>query len=259
MPKKKKRKIDWKRWLIPSVIGLAIAVLGSSAIAGAATGTGSRILIDLGDDVLGRLIQMMDESVRGERATALGGTSHISGPLDSASGYYVNGTEVIDSSRNYSGGTAAFSATSTNSSIVQVDALRFGGSGVKTFDCANASSSAADVCNYSIWRIAAESDTTFGLPDATSTMSDCIKAAGGYKRILLENYSTTSAVYITVIAQDTRYSVKTDFKTASTTPTAVSNNNDIVATNEFAYLDFWNGPSAGGTSTVVILPLRDVD
>ena len=122
-----------------------------------------------------------------------GGTSHISGPLDSASGYYVNGTEFADSSRNVS----AASTTITSALNVAGEsnlALTITG-GTVTSIVGHATTTAAQICDSSViqWQKGdGTASTTLGLASSSDIIADCLQSDGDSKRLLIWNYATTT-------------------------------------------------------------------
>lgn len=131
----------------------------------------------------------------------LGG--YTAGHWDSADGYKVDGTTVIDGSGNYDGAITGTSATLSSTLAVtgetNVDTLIFGGGVFSTSSSVAATLSAAEVCDYSVIRADPTASFTLTFPATSTLYADCLSAVGDTKIMLIEN-ATTGTANVTIAA-----------------------------------------------------------
>lgn len=248
--KKKKIWMDRLRGFVAGAILISLVGLGGIAVA---TDIFS-IKIGLEDrtaDILEGVLQLEASAEAG----VFGG--YTAGYWDSADGYYVDGTAIIDGDGNVDG--VITSTTGTFSSVVTVDANRSGGGaldfGFRTNEGGqNATATAANVCDYAIWTIQMDADITMGLPDATSTIADCITSIGSCTQVKFYNNSTTSGADVSLIAIDNRYNTGSGSSGGTLLFAATSTDSGgqvLVRQGQMNVLEFCNLDAATSTVTSI--------
>lgn len=120
---------------------------------------------------------------------------YTEGYWDSAGGYKIDGTTVIDGSGAITGATTLTMTGETN-----LDTLVQGGD-VGIIGYGTTTATAAQICNSSVIQIGLLSDAvaTLTLPTATTLHSDCLDTNGDTKTILVQNIAT-STMAMTIVA-----------------------------------------------------------
>ena len=169
----------------------------------------------------------------------LAGVSHISGPLDSVAGYYVNGTEFADSGRNISVGTVTATGESNLDTLVQ------GGDVVWVYGTTTLT--AAQVCDSSVINIglAADPVMTLTLPTSTDIIADCLPSAGDHKSLLIRD-AATSTLAATIVA-GSNIDLESD-----------DANGDVLAAGASVELELYAATSTDGL-VGILRPFTDAD
>lgn len=185
---------------------------------------------------------------------SLSGTTHFSGPIDSAGGFSVSDTTVIDSSGNVDGSitsdTGTFSSTLTVSGETNVDTLVQGGNVLSLTNTATGTHhgtttlTAAQVCNSSVISLSSATTTYVYLPSTTTLAADCLSSRGDHKVFLYENANTA--------ATSTQI-----FAGAGITLISDDSSGDIVGQNGWAEVEITNVRAS--EFTAVIRPFTDAD
>jgi len=129
-------------------------------------------------------------------------SGYTAGFWDSAEGYKVDGTTVIDGSGNYDGAITGTSMTLSGDAAIAN--LVTNGGVLSTSTGAAGTLLASDICDYEtilVTPIAAATTLTF---PATSTLhADCISAIGKAKTVFFYNATTTPGVSAITLAAGT--------------------------------------------------------
>lgn len=182
--------------------------------------------------VISLIVSFLVVSVSKPKLIDLGG--YTAGHWDSADGYKVDGTTVIDGSGNYDGQIT--SATP----IIQGGTVGIIGYGTTT-------ATAAQVCDYSVIKIGLLADAvgTLTLPTAALINADCLVTNGDSKIILIVN-EATSTLALTIVAG-----------TGIDLQEHVGEGDVVIAQNEYARIDFTRISS--GTTTAEVVQLQEAD
>jgi hypothetical protein len=115
---------------------------------------------------------------------------------DTAEGYKVDGTTVINGSGVITGTSQTLSSTLSVTGETQLAGLVSGGA-VYTASLATSSIAAATVCDYGTWIIGAGASAlgglTLTLPTTTTLAADCLDSVGDTKSIFFVNSSTNAS------------------------------------------------------------------
>lgn len=138
-----------------------------------------------------------------QQVPSLGG--YTAGYWDSADGYKVDGTTVIDGSGNVdaaitSGSNSTFAGTLTVSGETNLDTLVYGGDDTSlTATDTDFALTAAQVCNSSILEITPATTVNMTLPTASALAGDCLTADGDVTELVLRNLGSADNT-VTVVA-----------------------------------------------------------
>lgn len=203
---------------------------------------------------------------------------YTAGYWDSAEGYYVDGTQIINGSGvlvgAVSGTTGAFSSTliitgaTTLSSTLAVtgesnlDTLVYGGDET-TISAATTTITAAQICDSSIINydmglenIIGETATIY-ITTSTEIIADCLPTIGDTKEFLFHN-TATSTNALTIAAYAGQEAVgSSPWGYLQILASGATGGNVIVGENEFARIKITN--LTGTTSTVEIIDLVNGD
>lgn len=190
------------------------------------------------------------------------GETHFSGPLDTTEGYKVDDTIVIDADGNVdapvtSGSASTFASTITVSGDSILADLIEGGGVWATSSIGTATSTAANVCDNSIWKITPQTAAaiTMMLPSTSTLYADCLTSNGLSKEILIFNSTSTgTAAPITLTVQ---FSGDTDGWSGGLDLTGTSTASVQVDTGDAAVAKFWR--TSDTTTTVTIIPFQPAD
>ena len=199
--------------------------------------------------------------------------NYTEGYWDSAEGYYVDGTAIIDGSGNVDGAVTSGSASTFASTIdvdgaatlasavieagatiattltvsgeTNADTLIFGGDVFATSSLVAATLSAAEVCNNSVIQATPSASFTLTLPATSTLYADCIPTAGDTKVMTIEN-ATSGTANVTIAAG-----------TGGVLLEEGAGGDVVLAQDEYALLIITNVSSSEYLAT--IFTLRDAD
>jgi hypothetical protein len=168
---------------------------------------------------------------------------------DTAEGYKVDGTTVINGSGVITGTSQTLSSTLSVTGETQLAGLVSGGA-VYTASLATSSIAAATVCDYGTWIItptdAVSAVLKLTLPSTTTLAADCLDTVGDQKTIFMVN-GATQATSTTFIA-----GLGIDLLKSGDTGSALA-----VAINERAIITFYRTSTA--TTSVYVESLEAAD
>lgn len=137
------------------------------------------------------------------------GTTHFSGPVDSAAGYTESGTTVISTSKALSNiTTGAFSSNVTVGGTLGItgesnlDTLIQGGDVTAVTATTNYTLTAAQVCDSSVITVTVNAKTgkNVTFPATTTLFADCLTTNGDAKALLFRNITATAGTTTTMVA-----------------------------------------------------------
>jgi len=148
------------------------------------------------------------------KSAPLGG--YTAGYWDSAEGYKVDGTTIIDGSGNIdSGGVIAgtsitvtgagsIGTTLTVTGETNADTVIIGGDVTTIASSATTSVTAAQFCNSTVirWAPLADASSDLTLPSTSTLFADCLTADGDSKTVLFMNISATAASTTQIVKGD---------------------------------------------------------
>ena len=164
---------------------------------------------------------------------------YTAGHWDSADGYKVDGTTVIDGDGNYDGAITASSAV-VSSPVIQGGTVGIVGYGTTTV-------TAAQVCDYSVIRIGLLADPVaeLTLPSTTTLHADCLSANGDHRTVLIDN-EATSTMAMTIVAGS-----------GIDLQEHVGEGDVVIGATEYARIRFTRITSATTTAEVINLQVGD--
>ena len=159
---------------------------------------------------------------------------------DGVQGFKIDGTTIVDSSRNFTG--VALTLTGETQAITVVS----GGTADATLWFATTTATAAQMCNYSYAGMGLASDpvATLTLPATTTLHADCLGANGKTKSILISD-NATGTLAMTIVAG------------AGIELMGDDNSSEVLAEDSIVRLDFLRISTA--TTVVTISPFLATD